>query len=87
MARVLVTEKIAEGGLERLRAAGHEVDERLDLSPHELAREVVTADALIVRSATQVTAEVLNAGRRLMVVGRAGIGPTTSTSTPPPPAG
>jgi D-3-phosphoglycerate dehydrogenase / 2-oxoglutarate reductase len=74
MARVLVTEKIAEGGLDRLRAAGHDVDERLGLSPDELRAEVAEADALIVRSATQVTAEVLAAGRRLMVVGRAGIG-------------
>jgi D-3-phosphoglycerate dehydrogenase len=74
MARVLVTEQIAEGGLERLRAAGHEVEERLDLSPEELLEAVAEAEALIVRSATQVTADVLAAGRRLMVVGRAGIG-------------
>ena len=31
MARILVTEEIAEGGLDRLRAAGHEVDVQLDL--------------------------------------------------------
>jgi D-3-phosphoglycerate dehydrogenase / 2-oxoglutarate reductase len=74
MARVLVTEKIAEGGLDRLRAAGHDVDERCGLSPDELLTQIADADALIVRSATQVTAEVLAAGRRLMVVGRAGIG-------------
>ena len=38
MARILVTEKIADGGLERLRAAGHEVDVQLDLTPEQLAR-------------------------------------------------
>lgn len=72
MARILVTEEIAEGGLDRLRAAGHEVDVQLDLS--QLLTSVVGAHALIIRSATQVTAEVLDAGRDLMVVGRAGIG-------------
>ena len=36
MARVLVTEKIADGGLDALRAAGHDVDVQLGLSPEEL---------------------------------------------------
>jgi len=74
MARILVTEKIADGGLERLRAAGHEVDLRLDLTPEGLLDAVAGAHALIIRSATTVTAEVLAAGRDLVVVGRAGIG-------------
>jgi D-3-phosphoglycerate dehydrogenase len=74
MARVLVTEEIAEPGLDRLRAAGHTVEVALKLSPAELESEVAEASALIIRSATQVTASVLAAGRNLVVVGRAGIG-------------
>ena len=74
MPRVLVTERIAEGGLARLRAAGHEVDVRLGLSPDELLEAVPGVDALIIRSETKVTAEVLEAGADLVVVGRAGIG-------------
>jgi D-3-phosphoglycerate dehydrogenase len=74
MARILVTEKIAEPGLDRLRAAGHEVDVREGLSPEELLDAVRGAHALIIRSATQVTADVLAAGVGLVVVGRAGIG-------------
>lgn len=74
MARILVTEKIADGGLERLRTAGHEVDIKLDLTPDQLLESVAGAHALIVRSATAVTAQVLAAGRDLVVVGRAGIG-------------
>lgn len=74
MARVLVSEKIADGGLDRLRAAGHEVDVQLGLSPEELLEAVKGAHALIIRSATTVTAEVLAAGTDLVVVGRAGIG-------------
>jgi D-3-phosphoglycerate dehydrogenase len=74
VARVLVTEEIAEGGLERLRQVGHEVDVRLGLSPDELLAAVPGAHALIIRSATKVTREVLAAATDMVVVGRAGIG-------------
>jgi D-3-phosphoglycerate dehydrogenase len=74
MARILVTEKIADSGLDRLRAAGHDVDLQLDLTPESLLEAVAGAEALIIRSATTVTADVLAAGRDLVVVGRAGIG-------------
>ncbi len=74
VARVLVTEKLAEAGLERLARAGHDVDVRLGLSPAQLVEVIRGAAALIVRSATDVTAEVLEAGTELVVVGRAGIG-------------
>jgi D-3-phosphoglycerate dehydrogenase len=60
--------------LELLREAGHEVDEQLDLSADALLGVIPGAHALIVRSATQVTAELLEAGTDLVVVGRAGIG-------------
>jgi len=86
VARVLVTEKIAQSGLDELAAAGHEVDVQEGLSPEELVATIPGAAALIIRSATQVTAEVLEAATDLIVVGRAGIGSTTSTSTPPPSA-
>jgi D-3-phosphoglycerate dehydrogenase len=72
--RVLVTEQLAPSGLDAMRAAGLEVDERLDLGASELLDAVRGAAALVVRSATQVTAEVLEAGSELVVVGRAGIG-------------
>ena len=74
MARVLITEKLAERGLKTLADAGHEVDVQLDLDPEALLGAIVGAHALIVRSATQVTAAVLEAGTDLVVVGRAGIG-------------
>ena len=74
MARVLVTEAIADNGLQRLRDAGHEVDIQLDWTEESLLELVKGAHALIIRSATQVTREVLEAARDLVVVGRAGIG-------------
>ena len=74
MARILVSEAIADGGLDRLRDAGHEVDVQLGLDPEQLRKAVVGAHALVIRSATQVDAELLAAGSDLIVVGRAGIG-------------
>jgi len=74
MARVLVAERISAAGLDLLRESGHEVDVRLGLSPAELVEALPGAQALIIRSATQVTAEVLAAGEDLVVVGRAGVG-------------
>ncbi|MFT7599391.1 MAG: D-3-phosphoglycerate dehydrogenase [Acidimicrobiales bacterium] len=74
MARVLVTEEIADTGLDKLRAGGHNVDVRYGLSPAELVEAIPGAAGLIVRSATTVTAEVLAAGTDLVIVGRAGVG-------------
>lgn len=74
MARVLITEKLAERGLELLRQAGHEVDVQLDLSPEDLLEAVKGAHGIIIRSATKITAEVIAAADELMIVGRAGVG-------------
>ncbi|MCU1495435.1 MAG: serA [Acidimicrobiaceae bacterium] len=74
MARILVTEKLAQSGLDAMAAAGHDVDVQLDWTPESLLEIVKGARALVVRSATNVTDEVLRAGRDLAVVGRAGVG-------------
>src|SRR3954463_1672005 len=74
MKRLLVSEQLADSGLEAMRGAGLEVDVRLGLAPGALLDAVRGASALVIRSATQVTAEVLEAGDELVVVGRAGIG-------------
>jgi len=74
MAKVLVSEKLADEGIEILKERGHEVDVMLDLSPEELIAAIPPYEALIVRSATQVTREVIEAGRSLRIIGRAGVG-------------
>ncbi|MFH1085437.1 MAG: NAD(P)-dependent oxidoreductase, partial [Chloroflexota bacterium] len=71
--RVLVTEKLADAGLRLLRR-DCEVTVRLAPTHDELVSLIGDYDALIVRSGTQVNAAVLNAGTRLVVVGRAGTG-------------
>ena len=74
MVRILVTEKIAEAGLEKLRKSGHEVDVQLELSPEELVSSISGAHAIIIRSATTLTNEVFEAADELVVAGRAGVG-------------
>jgi D-3-phosphoglycerate dehydrogenase len=71
--RVLVTERLSEAGLELLRER-FQVDVREDLARGDLAAEIAPYDALVIRSATHVTADVLEAAPRLKVVARAGIG-------------
>jgi D-3-phosphoglycerate dehydrogenase len=71
--KVLITEKLAEAGIERLRE--HlDVDVRSDLGRSDLEEIVADYDALIVRSATRVDSSVLERAENLKVVGRAGIG-------------
>jgi len=72
--RVLISEKIAEGGVALLEEAGINVDVRTDLDDAALRKAIGDYDGLIVRSATKVTKDVIDAGERLKVVGRAGIG-------------
>ncbi|MFM8409730.1 MAG: phosphoglycerate dehydrogenase [Alphaproteobacteria bacterium] len=73
--RVLVSEALAPEGTAILRAApGIEVDERGVLKKEEILPIIGDYDALIVRSGTKVTEEVIAAGKRLKVIGRAGIG-------------
>src|SRR5437762_12170808 len=73
-ARVLVSEPLAVRGLEAMRAAGLDVDVQTELSPQQLLTTIKGAAALVIRSATQVSADVLAAADELIVVGRAGIG-------------
>ncbi len=71
--RVLVSEHLAEEGLERLRET-YQVDYRPEMTQEELLAAIGEYDALVVRSRTQVTREVIGAARKLRIVGRAGVG-------------
>lgn len=72
---VLVSDSIAPQGVELLqKTPGFGVTVKTGMSPGELAEEIARHDALIVRSATRVTAEVLARATRLKVIGRAGTG-------------
>jgi D-3-phosphoglycerate dehydrogenase/(S)-sulfolactate dehydrogenase len=73
--KVLVADELSPQGIEMLRkAAGLTVDVKIGLKPPELKAIVGDYQALAVRSATKVTAELLEAARGLKVIGRAGVG-------------
>ena len=72
-AKILVSDSLAEEGLEVLRQDA-EVEIKTDLTPPQLVETVGQYDAIVVRSGTKVTAEVIEAGQRLRVIGRAGVG-------------
>src|SRR3990172_8108825 len=71
--KVIVCDPIASDGVELLRQRA-DVDVRLGLGQDALISVIPEYDAMVVRSETKVTAEVLAAGSRLKVVGRAGVG-------------
>ncbi len=73
--RILVSDKLAEDGLSVLRDhPAVELVVKTGMSPEELHQEIHDADALLVRSATKVTADVIGAAPRLLAIGRAGVG-------------
>ncbi|MBI2554610.1 MAG: phosphoglycerate dehydrogenase [Candidatus Rokubacteria bacterium] len=74
MKTVIVTDGLQEIGIEALRREGLSVEVVPTLTEPDLCVAIANADGLIVRSATKVTAKVIEAGRQLQVVGRAGAG-------------
>ena len=73
MTKVLVSDPIDQAGLDILGQVA-QVDERIGLSPEELKSIIGEYDALMIRSGTQVTADVIEAADRLRIIGRAGVG-------------
>jgi D-3-phosphoglycerate dehydrogenase len=73
--KIIIADDLPESALELLRAeAGWTIDARSGRPPADLARDLADADALIVRSATKVTADLIKAGPKLRIIGRAGTG-------------
>ena len=73
MTKVLVSDLIDPAGIEILIQVAH-VDQRTGLSAQELITVIGDYDALMIRSSTQVTAEVIEAAGQLRIIGRAGVG-------------
>ncbi len=71
--KVLVSDPVSKEGIKLIEEVA-EVDVKTNLSPEELVKIIGSYDALLVRSGTRVTAEVIEYGRKLKVIGRAGVG-------------
>jgi len=74
MVKVLVSDPIHEDGVKILREAGHTVDLRTEITAEELKKVVEGYDAVVLRSRTKLTAEVLEKADRLKAIARAGVG-------------
>jgi len=73
--RILIADPLSEEGIFPLRQAdGVEISIDTDLSKEELLERIGDFDALLVRSQTQVTREVIEAASNLKIIGRAGVG-------------
>src|SRR5438067_7832377 len=71
---ILVADDVSDSGLQPLRDAGFSVEKKTGLAPDALREVISNCDALIVRSETKVTAELMDAAKNLRVIGRAGVG-------------
>jgi D-3-phosphoglycerate dehydrogenase len=74
MPRVLISDKLESAGLDLLRQAGFELDERDGLKGADLQDALRLADGVIVRSGTTITAELLEDPGKLRAIARAGVG-------------
>lgn len=71
--KVLITEEVADEAISALEGRGYDVDVKLDMSPDELINCIEPYEALILRSSTKVTPELLDAAPNLKIIGRAGV--------------
>ncbi|MEW6100934.1 MAG: phosphoglycerate dehydrogenase [Candidatus Omnitrophota bacterium] len=75
MVKILVSDALSEEGLKILNEVKEfQVDVKTDLKPEALKEAIKDYDALIVRSATKVTKDIINSAAKLRVIGRAGVG-------------
>ncbi|HLT76455.1 MAG TPA: phosphoglycerate dehydrogenase, partial [Ferrovibrio sp.] len=74
MVKVLISDELSQAAVDIFKNRGVEVDVKTGLKPEELIAIIGDYDGLAIRSATKVTAKVLEAAKKLKVVGRAGIG-------------
>ncbi|OGR93094.1 MAG: phosphoglycerate dehydrogenase [Elusimicrobia bacterium RIFCSPLOWO2_01_FULL_59_12] len=74
--KILIADPISESGLDVFQSQnGHfKLDARSKLSLEDLKKAVVDVDAIIVRSETKITSDILAAGKKIKIVGRAGVG-------------
>lgn len=72
--KVLVSDNISPKGVEILKKAGLDVDIKTGMKPEELKACIGEYSGLVIRSATKVTAEIIDAAANLKVIGRAGSG-------------
>src|SRR5216683_1870271 len=72
--KILVSDDVSDSGLQPLRDAGFVVEKKTGLAANALRHALADSEGLVVRSETKVTADLMDAARKLRVIGRAGVG-------------
>src|SRR5688572_13279824 len=72
--KIVVADDLPASALDLLRGEGWDVDARTGRTPEQLSTDAADADAIVVRSATKITAPIINAAPKLRVIARAGTG-------------
>lgn len=72
--RILVADDVSDKGLQPLREAAFVVEKKTGLAPEALRLALADSEGLVVRSETKVTSDLMDAARKLRVIGRAGVG-------------
>lgn len=76
MPKILIADKLSDEGVEIFKAGGPDFEVVCDfeITPEDLVKRIAEFDALVVRSRSKATPEVIEAGKKLKVIGRAGVG-------------
>jgi len=72
--KVLICDPVSSKCIDILKSAGLEVSYQPKITPDDLLKQISEYDAVIVRSRTKITSSVIDAGKKLKVIGRAGVG-------------
>ncbi len=74
MVKILICDTIHQDGVQMLKNAGFTLDLDTEITPEELIKKIGTYDAMVIRSRTKVTKQVLDAAKNLKAIARAGVG-------------
>lgn len=72
--KVLICDKVSKDAIEKMRGKGITVDDKAGITPEDLLKAVGDYEVIVVRSATKVTAPVIEAGKKLKLIVRGGVG-------------
>ena len=72
--KVLIADKAAKEGIDKIKAAGFEVDVKTGLNEDQLIEIIADYAGMMVRSETKVTAKIIDAAKNMKIIGRAGVG-------------
>jgi len=74
MNNIIISDKLSKEGIDILEQAGFKVDCKYDLSPEELKNVIADYEAIVIRSGTKLTSDIIEKADKLKVIGRAGVG-------------